>query len=413
MGKRIWPLLTACLVLCGCSRTPLPVIVPADASVDAQTEPASDPPAEPDEPDYYPEIELPEESPPSRTLEDPNQVETAPVLHPTMLPDDCSGLELPADGAAGYATVPVRIDMDGEPVNLAAGTPFTILFEDGDGGLSIRLADGRTGTIDQYACLVNLPDVAPSIIYDATNGYASLFRSCGKKLDGITGQALYPGKAWNTRLEREEFMMPVLYPMSKTLVMAQRAALEQGNTLVLYEGFRPNETQRAVASALASATAADSEIARGVSGGPWSTGWFIATSVSNHQRGYAVDVSLARVLAAEEKYVSGHRYLDVTEWAPYRMPTAMHELSSRAASLAWPVDSLSRTAWKSIPVADSMNSPAMALRDYCTGAGLSPLASEWWHFNDLSARDGISGKAGTGKFEITQALSEKPKPNGR
>ena len=29
--------------------------------------------------------------------------------------------------------------------------------------------------------------------------------------------------------------------------------------------------------------------------------------------------------------------------------------------------------------------PARGLQRYCTGAGLTPLASEWWHFNDLEA----------------------------
>ena len=38
-----------------------------------------------------------------------------------------------------------------------------------------------------------------------------------------------------------------------------------------------------------------------------------------------------------------------------------------------------------------MTESAIKLRDYCTGVGMSPLASEWWHFNDLDAREEIGG----------------------
>lgn len=400
-------LLLPLLLLHACSGGEPPEIIPTDAVVTPvqdggdQMEPVLNDAGEP--PAYEPEITLPDESPPSRTLDDPSTIRTDPVLHASVLPDAHDGFELPVDGAAGYASIDIR-----RP-NIPAGTPFTILEETGD-GLSVRLADGSTATVDPYECLVNLPDVLPSVVYDAVNGYASMFRSCGKPLDGITGQALYPGKAWNDRLGRDEYMMPVLYPMARTLAVAQRAALEDGNTLVLYEGFRPAKAQRAVADALKALAQTDGEVAQAVSGPPWSVGWFIATSTSNHQRGYAVDASLARVLSAEERYVSGWRYLSVTGYALYDMPTQMHELSPSAAAMAWPVDGNSATAWESVPPADTMNGPAMALQRYCTGAGLTPLASEWWHFNDLSIRRAISGRAGKGEFQIQEALSREPAP---
>lgn len=42
------------------------------------------------------------------------------------------------------------------------------------------------------------------------------------------------------------------------------------------------------------------------------------------------------------------------------------------------------------------------------GAGLTPLASEWWHFNDLNTYQRISDNQGTGGFTITQCLSRTP-----
>ena len=112
--------------------------------------------------------------------------------------------------------------------------------------------------------MINLPDVIPSIIYDATNTYSSRFVSCGKTIDGITGEALYAGNdVYNHRLDQTEFMMPVLYSMAPRLCAAQQAALKEGNTLVLYEAYRPHETQRKVADAMWALTRKDAEGKRG------------------------------------------------------------------------------------------------------------------------------------------------------
>ena len=86
------------------------------------------------------------------------------------------------------------------------------------------------------------------------------------------------------------------------------------------------------------------------------------------------------------------------------MPTDIHELSPAAASLAYGVNSKSKTAWKSVPDAGTMNQAALELRGYCVNAGLSPLASEWWHFNDIDAMNATGGK-GNGQFEITGNVS--------
>ena len=55
-----------------------------------------------------------------------------------------------------------------------------------------------------------------------------------------------------------------------------------------------------------------------------------------------------------------------------------------------------------------MNEPALGLQRYCTGAGLTPLSSEWWHFNDLETRSQVLDRAGTGGFEIKACLSTAP-----
>ena len=59
------------------------------------------------------------------------------------------------------------------------------------------------------------------------------------------------------------------------------------------------------------------------------------------------------------------------------------------------------------PAADTMNEAALLLRTYCTDAGLTPLASEWWHFNDLDAQNKVRMTSGNGKFWLDGCVSWK------
>ena len=86
------------------------------------------------------------------------------------------------------------------------------------------------------------------------------------------------------------------------------------------------------------------------------------------------------------------------------MPTQMHELSQRAAVFTKQY-SHTGTDWQSQTLADSFknNQYAVKLQSYCTGAGLTPLCSEWWHFNDNTIRPNVVNSA-KGNFYITQCL---------
>lgn len=291
---------------------------------------------------------------------------------------------------------------------LDPGTAFTVLDEE-EGWWLVECGEG-TGWIENRYCLINLPDVIPSMVYNATNSYDSLFVTSGKKIPNVTGRAFYPRGTYNRRLERNEFMMPVLYPMSKHICQAQQAALAQGNTLVLYEGYRPHEVQTTVYKALTALARDNPQVKEAVASAPWNISWFIAGGYSNHQRGFAMDVSLARIERAEVQTISGHQVVRVREYEEYTMPTPIHELSKAAATFVGPVASHSPTAWKSAKMTDTMaaNKPALALQRYCTEAGLTPLASEWWHFNDLEARTLVLDNLSTGGYKISQCLSTAP-----
>ena len=278
------------------------------------------------------------------------------------------------------------------------GKAFLILAEDGDWWYVTR--DGKKGWIEHRYCMINLPDVIPSMIYNDANAYSSVFVAAnGKKIPGVTGEALYPSMDSNYRLDRQEFVMPILYSAARHICAAQHKALAEGNCLVVYQTFRPYDTQIAVAKAMSALANTDPEVKSGISTPPWSIDWFIATGVSNHQRGYALDVSMVKVYATETMYIGSRPYLRVTDFEDYQMPTAMHELSYAARSTVSPSSS---------QLSETMNEPAIALRRYFTSSGLSPLPSEWWHFNDNAAMQATADKPSDGKYYTSECLSQPP-----
>ncbi len=352
-----------------------------------------------------------------------------PAPSSPFLPDFSQGgtsspsTQLPASSdediiyAPGEEPIPDQPEQDpesdpfeGTVAVLEPGTAFIIQEENEEGDWWLVECKEGTGWIENRYCLINLPDVIPSMVYNATNSYDSRFVTLGKKIPNVTGRAFYPRGSYNHRLERNEFMMPVLYPMSKNICQAQQAALAQGNTLVLYEGYRPHEVQSAVYKALAALSRNNPQVKEAVASAPWDISWFIAGGYSNHQRGFAIDVTLAQIQRAELQTIGSHQVLRVREYEEYTMPTPIHELSKAAATFVKPVASHSPTAWKSAQMTETMasNQPALALQRYCTDAGLTPLASEWWHFNDLETRNSVLENLSTGDYKISRCLSSAP-----
>lgn len=320
--------------------------------------------------------------------------------------------ELPLQGATGYTsiTLPLRESNDiqgAELRRLEPGTGFTILKED-NGWLQIKV-EGQTGWLDSRYCMVNLPDLIPSIQYNITNNTKSLFTSSNHMIPNITGQVLYESRDMNDRLGKEEYIVPVLYHMAGKIMNAQKAALADGNTLVIYEGFRPLSVQLNVANQLLQLAQTTPEVMAGIATQPWQIDWFISTKVSNHQMGYAIDVTVAKINASKQKKVGKYLITEVETSTEYPMHTSMHELSAQSAIYTQPVPANDRTAWQNA-TANPNNSGNVALLQHylITNGGLTPLASEWWHFNDLDALEALQNQKGNGDFVLSSTYSEIP-----
>ena len=207
---------------------------------------------------------------------------------------------------------------------------------------------------------------------------------------------------------KKEFLMPVIYSMAKKICTAQQKALKQGNSLIIYEAFRPYAVQQKVSNSLKTLSESDQEVYNGIYVSGWGEGWFIAKKLSNHQRGVAIDVSLAKINSSQISHIGNYSYTKISDYTEYTMPTQMHELSIIATTFKYGVSSLSKTDWQNVPLSDYMNENSILLQKYCTDSGLSPLASEWWHFNDLDAREQTKNNYSNGQYYITNCYSAIP-----
>ncbi|MCL2373629.1 MAG: hypothetical protein FWC65_00100 [Treponema sp.] len=319
--------------------------------------------------------------------------------------------ELPLAGATGWAAInlPMHIHASDHTdiiATLPPGQGFTIVRADHDWWYIE--AGASTGWVMNRFCMINLPDILPSIVYNITNSTHSLFRSSGRYIPNITGRALYRSRDFNARLGREKYIAPVLFGMAPKIAAAQQAALADGNTLIIYEAFRPADAHNAVHDNLLHLYDTDPVIRAGISTPPWNIRWFLAVSPYNHQRGTAIDVSLGRIDYYQIRVTGDYAFIHISGFTPYTMQTPMHELSIAAVVFTSPVHARSTTAWREAVFSSRATPGTILLHRYMTDAGLVPLASEWWHFNDLVHTELAIEADITGEFSLDRTHSRPP-----
>jgi len=356
---------------------------------------------------------------------------TTPVTHPEEEDPDEPGqvsedrithnffdgnLELPVIGASGWAAVRLTLRSDASAsseniLTLDAGDVFTILDEI-EGWWMVRLPDRTVGWVDTRMCFINLPDVLPSIVYDIQNSYSSQFRSSGYLLPGITLHRLYYANSEdsdisvNTRFPednyRTPFIVPGMYTMAQALHVVQQMALSNNETLIIYEAFRPRETQRAVAASLNRVLDINdpefiSAVYRAITDSQWSVGDFISQGRSNHQLGAAVDTSIGIVRKKEIFKTGDYSYYRITEHDKVWEPSPIHELSPRAVLPS-----------RNSSAAENIDENIWNMRSYFERAGFRPLSSEWWHFNHSLSISTGSSVGINGGFMTPDIFSEEP-----
>ena len=230
--------------------------------------------------------------------------------------------------------------------------------------------NGSCVWVDSTYMAINLKEYIPTITYNITNATSSIFKSSGKDIPGLTGEKLYTDEFKN--------FVPATYSFAIKLKKAQKEALANGDSIVVYEAYRPHSVTKYSSSKFINLLKSDSEVwknvqySTGASGATYSWGYnyFLAPSLSTHNTGCAADVSLKKVGGAE-----------------YEMPSAMHELST-AAIKYYSVSASHIEANYSVGML--ANEGAKKLSNYMMNAGgLTDLASEWWHYQDYTCYNTI------------------------
>ena len=255
---------------------------------------------------------------------------------------------------------------------LNSGQVFTIEEQVGQFfKVSVPGKSGYKYVLHNYV-MINLSDYIPSAVYNITNATSSIYKTSGLDIPGITGTRLYySDKVYNVRLRRYEYMTPMIYSTANLILAAENRFKNDGYRLKVYDTYRPHSVSVKIYNALKSLynsnkTVKDNiDYSTGASGTRyyWGPGHFLATGVSRHNLGIAIDATLVNSSGVE-----------VT------MPTAMHELSTKA------IKYYSGDVAK-IPAnySKEMNDIAKYYDGVMTSVGLNTISGEWWHFQENNA----------------------------
>ncbi len=256
-----------------------------------------------------------------------------------------------------------------------------------------------SGWIEGCSLLVDLQDIFRSqdniysIQYNRTNSYASIF-TCGgsaKRVDttsaantryaplnAISGTVSLNMGNYNvikdvTGLILPNYgsknQMPVIWDLALELITCQRNALENGYTLLIYEGYRPNATSRFVYGSMTEAgyltyTQNGITLANGFLNTNLTAANYIAFN-SNHNKGIAVDITIMKFTTVD------------TLGSEVSMQTKMHTLDFRANMR------YNTSEANLLKIIMMTNTGLVALRG----------KQEWWHFElstDVSKYPGVN-----------------------
>lgn len=243
---------------------------------------------------------------------------------------------------------------------VAAGDKMTILSSENSSTKYIKIKyNNQVGYVYSNFIYINLPDVIPDMIYNISNADKSIYKTSGKSIPNVTGVNLYGfSKKYNKKIGKTTYYAPLLYPVAKQLQKAYNTALSQGYNLKIYDTYRPYDVSVKINKEFKSLYNSNKSVKNGIDydndGAYWGTGWFLANSISLHNRGVAIDLALTDSRGNE---------LDAQ--------TPMHTLDTRS-------------------VRKYNNSTANTLSKIMTSVGFETLDSEWWHFQENSYKNSVA-----------------------
>lgn len=264
--------------------------------------------------------------------------------------------------------LPVYIDPERTQVIGTAekGTAFCVMALE-QGSFAVRWENGF-GFIDSNYCMINLAECMGDILsYQITNSYESAFKIHEFEIPDITGKQIVGYE--KVQLSKTEYLVPLLYPVVEKLEKAALAAQKLGYKLKIYESFRPQKATQFLYDTTIVFSEEQIPLVEGgeitepmtyaefmTDKGRYAMNYFLAKGSSRHNQGVALDLTLEK------------------QKQEVQMQTPMHDLT-----------------WYS--ETKKNNAEAKRLAKIMTEAGFTGLVSEWWHFQDNDALNGLKPKA--------------------
>lgn len=256
-----------------------------------------------------------------------------------------------------------------------------------DGGSAVVSFDDNTVAVDANLLLVNLPDIMPEAVYDIVYSYASTSNCAGIEVPRVTGEALpgyMAGEQDSPYWNEARFVVPCAYRTMLKAINASSELVESGYRLLVYDVYRPMQAQYRLANALLAAYQSNPDVQSSLGG--WSIDWYVAPGSSGHNFGTDFDVGVCD-----------------SDGNPLAMPSSFDAFDETGHLTNSPMDasSISPASYRGDVAA---NDACLALHAAFLHAGFSELASEWWHFGDLSTEGMNRSIAGNGGLDFVARL---------
>lgn len=260
-------------------------------------------------------------------------------------------------GATAWANQELNIrkkaTMDSNIIGtIPVGSKMTILTSENTNSKYIKVKyNNLIGYVYSNFILINLPDVIPDMLYQITSASKSTASTANTAIPGITGKNLYGfTKKYNSKIDKETYYVPLLYPTAKKLQRAYNKARSEGYNLKVYDSYRPHDITISTNNYFRKLYNSNNKVKNAINydkeGNYWGPSWFLASSVSAHNKGIALDITITNSNNQELKAQTAYDTLDTSSIVKYN------------------------------------NTVSNKLRNIMLSQGFSPLESEWWHFQD-------------------------------
>lgn len=237
-------------------------------------------------------------------------------------------------------------------VYIPRDTKLTVIAEEAD-RFQVNY-DGQLVWVSATNVLVNIAQYIPTLtIQLAMAQEENYFQMADEDIANLTNHQFYTSAGSVNGTEAW-----LKYEPAQKLATAQAQFLSDGYSIIIYDAYRPYSCSMSFKDAYSQYLSTKTADFKNQWFGELGESWFLAQNASSHNYGVAVDMSLINLATGEV----------------VNMPSAIHTLDCRSALCVWENAGTEESAMASY------------MKNVMESNGFSSLKSEWWHFQDNSAK---------------------------